>query len=204
MNSKLLKVCAAVMLIAGMGDVVCQGTNSMEVDGNASKKRKIAEMKGWKDSVSANVSGQIQAVVKVKTGDIAKELKLFDVDGTESEEKDRTFSFEILAVGVGATIKVKGENGMECLAEDGVGVWRVFSDKYGTAGQNEVSFIKVQLNMYNESNERVNLDENNSASINGGDFKETWKIVLEPLPFSEDSVGKKYVGSLNVEVSANS
>ncbi|MBO7454070.1 MAG: hypothetical protein J6T91_01640 [Alphaproteobacteria bacterium] len=199
MNIKLLKVCAAIMLIVGAGDVVCQGTNSMEVDGNASKKRKI-EIDGWGDSVSANVSGQVQAVVKVRSGGKEKELKLFDVDGTESKEEDRTFDFEILVMGVGAAIKVEGGNGMQSVQN---GIWNVFPEGYGTAGQNEKSSIQVQLVMYNASGERVELDNENSAKITGSNFKESWKIVLEPLPVKEDSVGKKYVGSLNVVVSAN-
>lgn len=199
MDSKLLRVCAAVMLTTSVGDVLCQGANSMEIDGNASKKRKI-EIDGWEDSVSANVSGQVQAVVKVRSGDKEKELKLFDVDGTESKEEDRTFDFEILVMGVGATIKVEGGNGMQPVHN---GIWKVFPEGYGTVGQNKESFINVQLAMYNASGERVALDDNNSAKITGRDFREFWKIVLEPLPVNEDSVGKKYVGSLNVVVSAN-
>lgn len=209
MSGRLLKVCAAVVLIAGAGDVMCQGTGDvMELESapnQSPKKRKIEvtgwnDWKGWRDSVSANVQGEIHAIVKVRSGENEKELKLFEVDGTETSEEDRTFKFEVLVLGTGGTVTVVGGSGM---AYDNEGVWRIFPQGYGAANQSEESFINVQLSMYNASGNRVELDSRNSARVSGGNLSETWKIVLEPLPVSMNSFGKKYVGSLNVVVSAN-
>lgn len=209
MSGKLLKVCAAVMLITGAGDVVCQGTGDvMELESAPNqppKKRRIDvtgwnDWEGWKDSVSTNVQGEIQAVVKVRSGESEKELKLFEVDGTETSEEDRTFKFEVLVLGTGGTVTVVGGNGM---VYDRDGVWKIFPQGYRAVNQNEETFINVQLAMYNASDNRVELDSGNRARIAGGRSSETWKIVLEPLPVDVSSFGKKYVGSLNVVVASN-
>ena len=204
MSGKLLKICTAVMLVTGMGDVVCQGGDGamdLEAGPSYSVKRK-AEDYGWRDSVSASVKCEVRAIVKVKSDEDSKELRLFNADGTTTDESERTFEFKILSVGTKGTVTVKGGNGMEYVEQ---GKWNIFAEGYASTGRG-VPYVTALLEMYDEFNNRVMLDDNNSASVDRrGNFsnEEKWKLILKPSPLNDKTESGTYRGNLNVTVSAN-
>ncbi len=219
MSSKLLKVFVAVMLVAGAGEVLCQGDGaSMDMDATSSggwqqnsingsvqpsKKRKW-EDDGWKDSVSAIVKCEVQAIVKVKSGENEKELNLFDVNGDMTHERERTFNFQVLSIGAGGTVSVTAGPGMMYTGQEGR--WNIFAEESDNTIGNARPFVEAVLEMYDGNGDRVELDNNNSVSIGVSDEfdkEKSWKLILKPLPLRAGSVKGKYVGNLVVKVTSN-
>ena len=105
MNSKLLKVCAAVMLIAGAENVMC--------DPAASNKRFTSV------SAEATVKAEVKALVLVDFEGNRQELSLIKDDGEEETDDEKlSFSFNVKKVAIGYGLRFepignlkKGKNG---------------------------------------------------------------------------------------------
>lgn len=106
MNIKLLKVCAAIMLIVGAGDVVCQAT------GEKRFTPAVAE---------AKIEAKVKALVLVDFDGDKKMLSLVKENGEEETDADKTefcFNVKSVAAGYGLLFMATGN-----LKEDNGGFW---------------------------------------------------------------------------------
>ena len=113
MNSKLLKVCAAVMLIASAESVLC-------VDGEA--KPRFTPV-----SSEAKLEAKVKALVLVEFNENQETFSLVKDDGeAETDEDKLTFKFKVNTIAVGYGLKFEttgnlgeGDNGLVLRDDNG-------------------------------------------------------------------------------------
>ena len=197
MNSKLLKVCAAVMLIAGAGDVM-----SMDVTGNS----EIALSEGWNQETGSGVisktsqlkvSGLIEARLGVEGIDGTKvDINLLEKDGkTPTPEENRRFDFSVDTNGVNPKIKLEGIDGFEFVA--GKGYYITSSDRTSKLQ------IDVILKKWTDSGYEDKLWEKgtNIYTIQKGEKNAKWRLVFDPLVEPEQEPGR-YIANVKVTIAS--
>ncbi len=99
MNSKLLKVCAAVMLIAGAGSVWCEST------GGSSGKRRIVSY----SNTVAEVKAEVQVLVDVEFEGEKQEKSLISKDG---KCINGVFKFNVKRIAAGYGLRFEPTGGL--------------------------------------------------------------------------------------------
>ncbi len=104
MNSKLLKVCAAVMLIAGVGDV--EGDPTQSVNSNSSKKRRAVNY----STTTAEVKAEVKVLVDVEFEGTKQERDLISKEGKAIKGE---FKFKVNHISAGYGLKFEPTGGLE-------------------------------------------------------------------------------------------
>lgn len=184
MNSKLLKVCAAVMLIAGAGNVVgdpcLKGANEVYMD----------------------VSARVIAQVAIECGDEKKTLKLFDEKGEKARKEDRQFKFKVKNIATSSKIEVK--SGKNTDYDEESGSWIIYNSKAVDGPQKKQDNNKIEFSLHlvgADGKERTGFD-GKSYTFKEGDIEGDWSIEAQPSPLQETTEDGDYLGSLVIQVSA--
>lgn len=195
MNSKLLKVCAMVMLIVGAGDVMSM--DMVETPSNSTSEGESQELGSnvMSKTSQLKVSGLIEARLGVTGFDGTKgDINLLEKDGkTPTPEENRRFDFSVDTNGINPKIKLEGVDGFEF--ETGQG-WFITSQE-GTA--------KLQVDIALKKLEGSNYEDKcweGSASIytiQHGEKNASWRLVFDPVVSPEQERGK-YIGSVKVTI----
>lgn len=195
MNSKLLKVCAMVMLIVGAGDVMSM--DMVETPSNSTSEGESQELGSnvMSKTSQLKVSGLIEARLGVTGFDGTKgDINLLEKDGkTPTPEENRRFDFSVDTNGINPKIKLEGVDGFEF--ETGQG-WFITSQE-GTA--------KLQVDIALKKLEGSNYEDKcweGSASIytiQHGEKNASWRLVFDPVVLPEQERGK-YIGSVKVTI----
>lgn len=191
MNIKLLKVCAAIMLIVGAGDVVCQGDEG----GSSSVETPQNEWSGWGDNVSVSVTGKIEAIVKVRCGNKEKKLVFFQSNGQKTSESERTFPFQVRCIASNCKVDFKPAGNLRF---DG-GKWTI-TNKDGDG----VLPLKVKLKKAGKESEELKANTCDMTPEDGVEIgdEETWSIIFDVDNLSAKSPKGEFEGALTLEVSA--
>ena len=197
MNSKLLKVCAMVMLIVGAGDVMSMDTAMIQKPKSSASEKVDQKPESYvmSESSQLNVSGLIEARLGVTGFDGTKgDINLLEKDGkTPTPEENRRFDFSVDTNGINPKIKLEGVDGFEF--ETGQG-WFITSQE-GTA--------KLQVDIALKKLEGSNYEDKcweGSASIytiQHGEKNASWRLVFDPVVLPEQERGK-YIGSVKVTI----
>lgn len=196
MNGKLLKVCAAVMLIVGAGDAVCQGPGS---NGGATSGSAEARQDGWSDwgdSVSVNVTGKINAVVKVRCGDKSRDLVFYGDDGKKTSDEERKFPFQVRCLASGCNVKFKPTGGLKFSN----GRWFINGGEKGK----DVLPLSIVLEDPDGSKQDLKadtLDMTPKEETLPGDER-TWQIFFDVDDISSKSPRGEFKGGLTIEILA--
>ena len=184
MGGKLLKVCAAVMLIAGAGSV---GADPC--------------MKG-SNEVSMDVSARVIAQVAIMCDGEKKTLKLFDEKGEEAAKEDRTFKFTVKNVAASSKIVVKP--GRNTSYDKRNGKWIIYNNKASGEDQKKLEENRVSFRLHltgTDGKERDKFDGESYKFVEGDD-NGIWVMEARPYSLTDKTEAGKYEGSLIVQVSA--
>lgn len=192
MNGKLLKVCAAVTLIVGIGDVVCQGPST---NGNTSSVgTQQSKWSDWGNNVSVNVTGKINAVVNVRCGNKEKSLVFFRDNGEKTSESERTFPFQVRCIASTCKVNFKTTGNLKFEGKQ----WSITNDNGGV--------LPVYVKLKSPAGESTDLNEETynmtpNEEVKVGD-EETWEILFDVDDLSSKSPKGEFEGGLTIEVSA--
>ena len=184
MNSKLLKVCAAVMLIAGVGNAGAEPC-----------------MKG-SNEISMDVSAKVVAQVAIMCDGEKKTLKLFDEKGEKAGKEDRTFKFTVKNVAASSKIVVKP--GRNTSYDEGNASWIIYNSKASNDDQKKQDRNRVKFSLdLTGADGKVRDDfDGKSYTFKKEDTSGSWVIEANPSPLRGETEDGEYKGSLIVQVSA--
>ncbi len=186
MNSKLLKVCAAVMLIVGAGSVWSEST------GGESKTRGTFQSA----SNSVQLAAKVQAVMSVEWGDSTKKFNLYKDSGNVEDVDSRTFSFSTERVGVGYKLKFTGVDGLELVpgAEDNM-AWTMKCT-------NSDSTIRLGLMLKGDGADKCAITSGEREFEAADEGIKKWEIVFQPQEQDSNTEIGTYEGRLKIEILA--
>ncbi len=195
MNSKLLKICAAILMIAGAGNVVGMDKGLTSNNHDVGKKEQsIPEEK----SSELQVEGIVKAVLEVKFGEESKIIKLIEDDGkTMTDDKDRQFDFSVDTNCANPKIKLEPVKQFEF--EDGKG-WSLTD---GTGKYKLKVNIALQHNNGKEFDDIAWDQSGSSHSIKKEDRRgnTAWRLFFEPYLDKAQEPGI-YAGAVKVVIDA--
>lgn len=199
MNSKLLKVCSAVMLIAGAGNVWSVGgdggTHSQTNGGSSSP----AEIGG----ATVGVSCKIKASVNVGFKGDNKEVELFDEDGSKKSTEERTYTFSIEKVATNLKLLFLPQSSMDFDSSGADGyMWKIKNEK----SDDELS-VKLTLisplgkeSVVMDTSRTFEEEYDHTADADEGNCK--WKLRFDPQILTSKIKDGSYKGSLFIKVEA--
>jgi hypothetical protein len=176
MNSKFLKVCAAVVLIGCAGSAWCEPT------GGSSSKRRIVSY----SETTAKVKAKVQVIVDVEFGDNKQEMSLISPDG---KCVNGIFKFKVnrIAAGYGLKFELTGNS-----EKNGKGLMSL-KDQDGDK-------LDVQLTLKDGADALIDFDLGEALSFNPN--KHTvgeWKLEFSPQ-VKDTSYESTYSGGVKISV----
>lgn len=195
MNSKLLKVCAMVMLIVGAGDVMSM--DMVETPRNSTSEGESQELGSnvMSKTSQLKVSGLIEARLGVEGFDGTKgDINLLEKDGkTPTPEENRRFDFSVDTNGINPKIKLEGVDGFEF--ETGQG-WFITSQEGTSKLQVDIALKKLEGSNYEDK-----CWEGSASiyTIQHGEKNASWRLVFDPVVSPEQERGR-YIGSVKVTI----
>lgn len=182
MNSKLLKACAAVMLIASAGNA------------DAAKKGS-----GQKD-FSVELVTNIQAVMSIETpsGEI-KDLSFYGDDGKKTSDESRTIPFKTYNACCNGKIVIQPGTGV--ILDNGK--WYVLNVNAKTNDQKQDSNYRLgfSLTLKNEGNVKK-LENGCSYAIGANDKEDAWSLFVAPNTLTSTMEAGEYRGALKIAIEA--
>lgn len=189
MNGKLLKVCAAVMLIAGMGNA------------DAAPYGK----KGDK-SLVVNMSTKIIAQVSMESPDgERKVLKFYNDNGSKADDKDREIEFKVRNVAASPEIIIEAGNNV--IYDNGG--WYVLNSKAvsDSLKKNENYNLGFSLSLLGPDGKVRKLEGGKKYQVVKGDEDSdgrSWVLRVDPDDLTESIEDGEYRGSLKIRLEAKS
>lgn len=182
MNSKLLKVCAAVMLIAGVGNVV--GDPTPGTTDNSSKKRRAVKY----SETTAEVKAEVKILVDVEFDGEKQERDLISKDGKAMPGE---FKFKVSKISAGYGLKFEPTGNLEVDEKGGVALKDADGDK-----------LNVALTLTDGGRSVVNFDFNQPLRFNPNTHKTgEWTLRFVPQ-LSGDMYETVYSGGVKISVVA--
>ena len=190
MNSKLLKVCAAVMLIAGTGDVMGNG-GSIEGAGGAKEDGR---------SVQIGMEAKVKAVLSIKSSDgNESSLQLYNDDGSKTEESKRTHKVKVDLIGDDYELRLSGVTLKKSEDSSDHRVWVLPRNKEGE-NDTKKGELKVAISVTGPDDEERYIDDY-SMNFSEGDTSGEWSFLVDPPELKGKRIfGGNYSATLKIEV----
>ncbi len=196
MNSKLLRVCAAIVLISGAGDVVSMDSGSEKsITFNEHPQSEGTSGSFGLDlgSKDFQVEGVLYGKIDVDFNGEKQKIELFTPFGELTQQKDRTITFTP-SVNANYKITFEGSNGLYLDTENFT--WVITDEK------NRSKKVNVHLYLTNPSAAPgVDPDEITDTTWEGYLSSGEYSILFEPE--KNKSIIGKFSGSLKIQFSAN-
>ncbi len=189
MNGKLLKVCAAVMLIAGVGEA---GATPYGKRGDK--------------SLMVNMSTKIVAQVSIESPDGGKKvLKFYNDKGSKSDEKDREIEFNIRNVSVSPEIIIEAGSNVVYSG----GGWYVLNSKAVSDDlkKNEnyrLGFSLVLLGPDGKVRKLEGGKKYQTVKEDEVSNEKSWMLRVDPDDLMESIEDGEYKGALKIRLEAKS
>ena len=188
MNSKLLKVCAAVMLVAGAGDGVCDPSNSSlgSKDGVVPRRQIVN-----KPETDISIEAKVKVLVNVEFDNNVQTLSLIGDDGQEETDENKcVYKFKINSLACGYGLKFESSDHQ---TEDGLIVMK----------SDDGCELKIDSILFDGENKQI------AASFIGNivpfDTKKQstgeWKLKLRAM-LQDDVCEGTYKGKIKISVVA--
>jgi len=182
MNSKLLKVCAAVMLIAGAGNVV--GDPTPGTTDKSSKKRRAVKY----SETTAEVKAEVKVLVDVEFDGQKQERNLISSDGNAIPGE---FKFKVNRISAGYGLKFEPTGNLEVDEKGRVSLKDADGDK-----------LDVGLTLMDGEQNVVQINFGSPIRFNPNTHK-TGEWVLSFIPELKDDVYETvYSGGVKISVVA--